>query len=106
MYIVALSSSRYVTGKSLLFCWDKSLSSLPSLVSGALDDIILAYDVLPGFLVFTPVLVGGMGYTGVKANLMSVTPFIAAYVGLLAIQKSSDHFKERSLHTIASLCLS
>ncbi|KAL7008106.1 hypothetical protein EMMF5_002288 [Cystobasidiomycetes sp. EMM_F5] len=59
-----------------------------------------------GFLVFTPVLVGGMGYAGVKANLMSVTPFFAAYLGLLGFQKSSDHFRERSLHTVAALLLS
>jgi len=43
---------------------------------------------------------------GIKANLMSVTPFFAAYAGLLAFQKSSDHFKERSLHTVVALCLS
>jgi len=58
------------------------------------------------FLIFTPIVVGGMGFAGVKANLMSVTPFVVGATGLIAFQRSSDYFKERSLHTIAALILS
>lgn len=38
-----------------------------------------------------------MGYHGVQANLMSVSPFLVGTVGLYTIVFLSDHFRERSL---------
>jgi hypothetical protein len=46
-----------------------------------------------------------MGYSGVTATLMSVPPFVAGTVGLIIIVASSDHFRERSLHTILGMAL-
>lgn len=57
------------------------------------------------FTTFLPLIVEGMGYAGVKATLMAVPPFIAGTAGLIAIVYSSDHLKERSLHTVFGMCL-
>jgi hypothetical protein len=46
-----------------------------------------------------------MGYKGVTATLMSVPPFVAGTVGLILIVFSSDHFRERSLHTVFGMLL-
>ena len=46
-----------------------------------------------------------MDYKGVTATLMSVPPFAAGVVGLLIIVYSSDHFHERSLHTVFGMLL-
>ncbi|KAL0930162.1 allantoate transport protein [Colletotrichum truncatum] len=63
--------------------------------------------VLPvtAFTTFLPLIVQGMGYSGIKATLMSVPPFVVGTVGLLIIVWSSDYFKERSLHTVGGMCL-
>ncbi|CEL10640.1 hypothetical protein ASPCAL13756 [Aspergillus calidoustus] len=63
--------------------------------------------VLPvtAFTTFLPMIVEGMGYEGVKATLMSVPPFVAGTVGLVIIVYSSDHLKERSLHTVFGMAL-
>ncbi|GIZ48523.1 hypothetical protein CKM354_001157700 [Cercospora kikuchii] len=63
--------------------------------------------VLPvtAFTTFLPLIVQGMGYKGIQANLMSVPPFVVGTVGLLIIVYSSDHFRERSLHTVGGMCL-
>lgn len=57
------------------------------------------------FTTFLPLVVQGMGYQGVEATLMSVPPFVVGTVGLMAIVYSSDHFKERSLHTCFGMAL-
>lgn len=57
------------------------------------------------FTTFLPLVVQGMGYSGIKATLMSVPPFVTGTAGLLAIVCSSDHFKERSLHTCFGMAL-
>lgn len=46
-----------------------------------------------------------MGYSGIDATLMSVPPFIVGTVGLIIIVYSSDHFHERSLHTVFGMFL-
>jgi len=46
-----------------------------------------------------------MGYQGIDATLMSVPPFIVGTVGLIIIVLSSDHFHERSLHTVFGMIL-
>ncbi|KAJ5991681.1 hypothetical protein N7451_007405 [Penicillium sp. IBT 35674x] len=63
--------------------------------------------VLPvtAFTTFLPLVVEGMGYEGIKATLMSVPPFIAGTVGLIAIVYSSDRLHERSLHTVFGMTL-
>ncbi|KAJ5875286.1 uncharacterized protein N7473_012633 [Penicillium subrubescens] len=63
--------------------------------------------VLPvtAFTTFLPLVVQGMGYSGIQATLMSVPPFVVGTAGLLAIVYSSDHFKERSLHTCFGMAL-
>ncbi|KAL2802247.1 major facilitator superfamily domain-containing protein [Aspergillus granulosus] len=63
--------------------------------------------VLPvtAFTTFLPMIVEGMGYEGVKATLMAVPPFVAGTVGLIIIVYSSDHLKERSLHTVFGMAL-
>lgn len=63
--------------------------------------------VLPvtAFTTFLPLIVEGMGYEGVKATLMAVPPFIVGTVGLIIIVYSSDHLKERSLHTVFGMAL-
>lgn len=57
------------------------------------------------FTTFLPLVVQGMGYQGIQATLMSVPPFVVGTVGLMAIVYSSDHFKERSLHTCFGMAL-
>lgn len=63
--------------------------------------------VLPvtAFTTFLPLIVEGMGYEDVKATLMAVPPFIVGTVGLIIIVYSSDHLKERSLHTVFGMAL-
>ncbi|KAL4982740.1 major facilitator superfamily domain-containing protein [Aspergillus falconensis] len=65
------------------------------------------FSVLPvtAFTTFLPLIVEGMGYTGIKATLMAVPPFIVGTAGLIAIVYSSDHLKERSLHTVFGMAL-
>ncbi|KAH8653867.1 major facilitator superfamily domain-containing protein [Xylariales sp. PMI_506] len=63
--------------------------------------------VLPvtAFTTFLPLIVQGMGYSGINATLMSVPPFVVGAAGLIIIVWSSDRFKDRSLHTVAGLAL-
>ncbi|KAI6889627.1 hypothetical protein KC359_g291 [Hortaea werneckii] len=63
--------------------------------------------VLPvtAFTTFLPLIFEGMGYEGIKANLMSVPPFVVGTVGLLIIVWLSDYFKERSIHTVCGMSL-
>ncbi|KAI5477464.1 MFS general substrate transporter [Pseudohyphozyma bogoriensis] len=66
---------------------------------------ILATLPVSAFGVFAPLIVKGMGYTSLKANLMTVPPFAVAAVGLSAFVYSSDRFRERSLHSAAGMVL-
>ncbi|CAI6334217.1 unnamed protein product [Periconia digitata] len=63
--------------------------------------------VLPvsAFTTFMPLVVKGMGFSGTDATLMSAPPFIAGVIGLLIIVRSSDHLRERSLHTVLGLLI-
>ena len=74
--------------------------------------------VVVSFYVFTPIIIMSFGFEGLQANLvrcalflscagwlislyaqqLSVTPFLAAFVGIVIFSRSSDYFKERSLH--------
>ncbi|KAG7292158.1 hypothetical protein NEMBOFW57_002193 [Staphylotrichum longicolle] len=66
---------------------------------------ILAVLPVTAFTTFLPLIVQGMGYSGITATLMSVPPFVAGTVGLIVIVASSDHFRERSLHTVLGMVL-
>lgn len=59
-----------------------------------------------GFSIFLPLIVQGMGYEGVKANLMSVPPFLVGAVALVSWVWLSDHFKERSLVAATAMFVS
>ncbi|GAA5889544.1 hypothetical protein JCM6882_007065 [Rhodosporidiobolus microsporus] len=57
------------------------------------------------FGVFAPLLVKGMGYSSIDANLMTIPPFAVGAVLLWCFLYSSDKFRERSLHTCAAMLL-
>ncbi|KAH8882022.1 MFS general substrate transporter [Thozetella sp. PMI_491] len=50
------------------------------------------------FSVFLPLVVQGLGYSSLEANLMSVPPYICGAVGLYLFAVSSDRFRERGYH--------
>lgn len=59
-----------------------------------------------GFAIFLPLIVAGMGYEGVQANLMSVPPFLVGAVALVALVWISDRLQERSLVAAAAMLVS
>ncbi|KAJ5812199.1 hypothetical protein N7474_008500 [Penicillium riverlandense] len=59
-----------------------------------------------GFAIFLPLVVKGMGYDSVKANLMAVPPFMVGAVGLTTIVWLSDYFRERSGFAALSMFIS
>ncbi|RJE25372.1 Major Facilitator Superfamily [Aspergillus sclerotialis] len=52
---------------------------------------------------FLPQMVALLGYSTVKTNLYTVAPYAVGTVVLWLVCKSSDHFRERSLHLAGSL---
>lgn len=48
---------------------------------------------------FTPTITAGLGYDGLKAQLMTVPPFACAYVVTVANSYSADRFNARGLHS-------
>ncbi|CAI4215824.1 unnamed protein product [Parascedosporium putredinis] len=59
-----------------------------------------------GFAIFLPLIVQGMGYKGVRANLMSVPPFLVGAVALITWVWLSDHFKQRSIVASTAMFIS
>jgi len=57
------------------------------------------------FSVFLPLVIQGLGYSSVEANLMSVPPYICGAVGLYLFALSSDHRKERGYHIIGGIVI-
>ncbi|RDW61141.1 uncharacterized protein DSM5745_10639 [Aspergillus mulundensis] len=55
---------------------------------------------------FFPIIVARLGYSVIKTNLWTVAPNLVGAVVLLAVAKSSDYFRERSMHIILSLLIS
>lgn len=41
---------------------------------------------------FTPTITAGLGYAGLKAQLMTVPPYAVAYVVTILVSWSADHF--------------
>ncbi|KAK7191745.1 hypothetical protein DPSP01_008022 [Paraphaeosphaeria sporulosa] len=56
-----------------------------------------------GFAIFLPLMVRGMGYSSIRANLMAAPPFIVGAVALITWVWLSDHFHERSLIAAAAM---
>ncbi|KKK15221.1 putative MFS transporter [Aspergillus ochraceoroseus] len=48
---------------------------------------------------FTPTIINGLGYTSLKAQLMTIPPWAVAYVVTIAVAWSADHFNSRGLHS-------
>ena len=69
---------------------------------------VLFFNILasvPGqaFSVFLPLVVKGLGYASIEANLMSVPPYVCGAVGLYLFALSSDHRRERGYHILGGL---
>ncbi|GAT21808.1 allantoate permease [Aspergillus luchuensis] len=54
---------------------------------------------------FLPQMVALLGYSTIKTNLYTVAPYCVGTVVLWIICKSSDHFRERSMHLAGSLMI-
>ncbi|KAH8666868.1 major facilitator superfamily transporter [Xylariales sp. PMI_506] len=57
------------------------------------------------FSVFLPLVVQGLGYSSVQANLMAVPPYVCGAVGLYMFAYSSDRRKERGYHIVAGISI-
>lgn len=57
------------------------------------------------FSVFLPLVVEGMGYSALQANLMSVPPFVFGALGVYLFALSSDRRRERGYHIMAGLAI-
>ncbi|KAM5342799.1 hypothetical protein ACJ41O_013765 [Fusarium nematophilum] len=55
------------------------------------------------FSVFLPLVVQGLGYESITANLMTVPPYVCGALGLYAFALSSDHYKERGYHILGGI---
>ncbi|KAK2025017.1 major facilitator superfamily transporter [Colletotrichum zoysiae] len=69
---------------------------------------VLAFNIcasVPGqaFSVFLPLVVQGLGYSSVEANLMSVPPYVCGAIGLYCFTLSSDYHKERGYHILVGI---
>ncbi|KAK1980648.1 major facilitator superfamily transporter [Colletotrichum cereale] len=69
---------------------------------------VLAFNIcasVPGqaFSVFLPLVVQGLGYSSIEANLMSVPPYVCGAIGLYCFTLSSDYHKERGYHILGGI---
>ncbi|KAK4864255.1 hypothetical protein LT330_010048 [Penicillium expansum] len=48
---------------------------------------------------FTPAITAGLGYSDLRAQLMTVPPYAVAYVVTIAVAWSADYFNSRGLHS-------
>ncbi|CAK1356956.1 unnamed protein product [Cercospora beticola] len=48
---------------------------------------------------FTPTITAGLGYDGLRAQLMTVPPYAVAYVVTVSVAASADYFNARGLHS-------
>ncbi|KAL0943055.1 allantoate transport protein [Colletotrichum truncatum] len=62
---------------------------------------------VPGqaFSVFLPLVVQGLGYSSIHANLMSVPPYVCGALGLYLFALSSDYHKERGYHIVCGILI-
>lgn len=54
---------------------------------------------------FAPTIVKGLGYTSIHAQLLTVPPWVVAYVVCLGLSFSADHFNARGWHIAVVSCL-
>ncbi|KAK6216957.1 major facilitator superfamily transporter [Colletotrichum tabaci] len=71
---------------------------------------VLAFNIcasVPGqaFSVFLPLVVQGLGYSSIEANLMSVPPYVCGAIGLYCFTLSSDYHKERGYHILGGITI-
>ncbi|KAH7161605.1 major facilitator superfamily domain-containing protein [Dactylonectria macrodidyma] len=57
------------------------------------------------FSVFLPLVVQGLGYESILANLMTVPPFACGAIGLYIFALSSDHRQERGYHIMGGVLI-
>ncbi|KAF9690641.1 hypothetical protein EKO04_011517 [Ascochyta lentis] len=57
------------------------------------------------FSVFLPLVVQGLGYSSLRANLMSVPPYLCGATTLYLFALSSDYHKERGYHIIGGISI-
>ncbi|KAI1848845.1 hypothetical protein JX266_005273 [Neoarthrinium moseri] len=57
------------------------------------------------FSVFLPLVVQGLGYSSIQANLMSVPPYVCGAVGLYSFALSSDRRMERGYHIVIGILI-
>jgi predicted MFS family arabinose efflux permease len=57
------------------------------------------------FSTFMPLIVKGMGYKGLDASIMSVSPFVCGACGLFVFVYMSDRLRERSIIVSSSMLL-
>lgn len=57
------------------------------------------------FSVFLPLVVQGLGYESITANLMTVPPFVCGAAGLYIFALSSDHYRERGYHIMGGIVI-
>ena len=50
---------------------------------------------------FTPTITAGLGYSGLRAQLMTVPPYAVSYITTILVSWSADHFNARALHSAA-----
>ncbi|KAF7561673.1 hypothetical protein G7046_g2451 [Stylonectria norvegica] len=55
--------------------------------------------------VFLPLIVQGLGYKSIQANLMTVPPYVCGALGLYIFALSSDHRKERGYHILGGISI-
>ncbi|KAJ8114491.1 hypothetical protein OPT61_g3651 [Boeremia exigua] len=48
---------------------------------------------------FTPTITAGLGFKGLQSQLMTVPPYAVAYVVMVVVSWSADHFDARALHS-------
>ncbi|KAI5468164.1 major facilitator superfamily domain-containing protein [Mariannaea sp. PMI_226] len=55
------------------------------------------------FSIFLPLVLQGLGFESIRANLLTVPPYVCGAIGLYLFALSSDRRRERGYHIIASL---
>ncbi|KAK9452663.1 MFS transporter [Dipodascopsis uninucleata] len=52
---------------------------------------------------FSPTIVSGLNYNGLRAQLFTVPPYACAFVTTVVVAFTADHYNERSLHSMGGL---
>ncbi|KAI1622000.1 allantoate permease [Exophiala viscosa] len=88
------------------FTWSKAVAPFKQWRLWLFCALSICYGAATGSTgTFLPQIVARLGYSTVKTNLYTVAPNMAGCFATLAIAKSSDYFRERSMHLIGALTL-